>query len=203
MFPRHQAVYFLPWPRPYYSGPAPPYLFNNPLAIDPYQHGRKPVDFGYRRASPVRLIISIAIAFACGSVCLGQSGLDRVTIIDFGEKAAIAAVNFKEGDTIGFTRARDNFTPDGWKDFVKHNEAYLDEKGAPTFTSSFVPSASARIVGEQNGTVHFRIPGTLTQSNKLGKTTYRAALEVFAGGKPSKIHKLEQITCAGASAACQ
>lgn len=151
----------------------------------------------------MRLIISIAIAFACGSACLGQSRLDRATIIDFGEKAAIAAVNFKEGDTIGFTRARDNFTPDGWKDFVKHNEGYLDEKGAPTFTSSFVSSASPRIVGEQNGTVHFRIPGTLTQSNKLGRTTYRAALEVFAGGKPSKIYKLEQITCAGASAACQ
>lgn len=23
----------------------PPYLFNNPLATDPYWHGRKPVDF--------------------------------------------------------------------------------------------------------------------------------------------------------------
>ena len=42
-----------------------------------------------------------------------------------------------------------------------------------------------------------RIPGTLTQSNNLGKTTYRAAIEIYAlrdllihAGKPIKIQHL-------------
>jgi hypothetical protein len=82
-------------------------------------------------------------------------------------------------------------------------KGFLDEKGAPTFTSVFAGSGPAKVLDEKNGVVRFRIPGTLTQSSKLGKTTYRAALEVAAAGKPVRIQKLEQIACAGASTACQ
>lgn len=123
--------------------------------------------------------------------------------IDFAQKAAVAAVNFRQGDQAGFSRSRADFTADGWKDFLRHNQGFLDQNGAPTFTSTFVPSAAARILGEQKATLHLRIPGTLTQSNNLGRTIYRAALDVVVGGTPAKIEKLEQITCAGASAACQ
>jgi len=137
------------------------------------------------------------------------SGPDQATMAGFGQKAALAALNFQQGDAVGFTRARDDFTPDGWKDFVKHMEGFLDQKGAPTFTSSFVAAHAATVLDERGGVLHLRIPGTLTQSSNLGRTTYRAAIEVYllrnqaTGGRPVKIQRLEQITCAGASTACQ
>jgi hypothetical protein len=87
---------------------------------------------------------------------------------------------------------------------------WLDEKGAPTFSSSFKPSRNAVVIGNENGVVHFRIPGTLIQRRNGSRTTYRAALEVYAfrdmlihGGQAIKIKHLEEITCAGASSACQ
>jgi len=137
------------------------------------------------------------------------SRLDQAAIVSFSEKAAIAALNFQQGDAIGFARAHDDFTSDGWKVFIKRMEGFLDRKGAPTFASSFVAAHGATVLDEKEGVLHLRIPGTLTQSSKLGRTTYRAAIEVYvlrnrtAGGRPIKIQRLEQITCAGASTACQ
>src|SRR5215472_17546348 len=104
-----------------------------------------------------------------------QSNSDLVT---FGQNAAIAALNFQEGDAAGFNRAHVNFMPEDWRAFLKHMEGFLDEKGAPTFTCSFVASHDATVLSEKEDVLHLRIPGTLTQSNKLGRTPYKAALEV-------------------------
>lgn len=127
----------------------------------------------------------------------------RSDLVSFGQNAAIAALNFQQGDAAGFNRARDNFTAEGWKDFLKHMEGFLDEKGAPTFTSSFVASRDATVVDQKEGVLHLRIPGTLTQSSKIGKTTYKAAIEVDVLRSPAKIQRLEQVTCVGSSTACQ
>jgi hypothetical protein len=81
-------------------------------------------------------------------------------------------------------------------------DGLFDQTGAPTFTSSFVAARRGILLGEENGVVHLRIPGTLTQSNKIGKTTYRAALEVHAV-RGLRFQRLEQIACIGASTACQ
>jgi len=138
-----------------------------------------------------------------------RSESDQAAIVRLGQKTAIAALNFQQGDAVGFTHARDDFTTDGWKNFVKNMEGFLDQKGAPTFTSSFVPTHDATVVDEKEGVLHLRIPGTLTQSSNIGRTTYKAALEVYllsnraAGGRSVKIQRLQQITCVGASAACQ
>jgi len=137
------------------------------------------------------------------------SGSDQAAIVRLGQKAAIAALNFQQGDAAGFTRAREDFTTDGWKNFIKTMEGSLDQKGAPTFTSSFVASRDATVLDEKEGVLHLRIPGTLTQSSNLGRTTYKAAIEVYVlrsptpGGRPIQIQRLEQITCAGASTKCQ
>jgi len=107
------------------------------------------------------------------------SRLDQATILGFSQKAAIAALNFQQGDAVGFARSHDDFTSDGWKDFIKRMEGFLDQKGAPTFTSSFVAAHGATVLDEKEGVLHLRIPGALTQSNNLGRTTYRAAIEVY------------------------
>jgi len=122
-------------------------------------------------------------------------------------KAAIAAMNFRQGDAAGLNRARSDFTDGGWTAFMKKMQGFLDGKGAPTFTSTFVPVRETKVLDEKDGVIHLRIPGTLTQSSQLGKTTYqRFAIEVYASrdatGNKVKIQRLEQITCLGASTAC-
>jgi hypothetical protein len=55
-------------------------------------------------------------------------------------------------------RARDNFTPEGWKDFMRPMEGFLDRKGTPIFTSSFVATRDATVVDEKECVLHLRIP---------------------------------------------
>jgi len=140
-------------------------------------------------------------------VSIGGFGQDQKADVAAARKAAIAAMNFRQGDAAGLNRARADFTDSGWTEFMKKMQGFLDAKGAPTFTSSFVPTREARVLDEKDGVVHLRIPGTLTQSSQLGKTTYqRFAIEVYASRDATegkiRIQRLEQITCLGASTAC-
>jgi hypothetical protein len=135
---------------------------------------------------------------------------DERTIVATARDAAVRAVNFRQGDEEGWKRGRRDFTAEGWTQFVKNMQGWLDDKGAPTFSSSFVPSGNPVVIGTENGVVHFRVPGTLTQTQNGSRTSYRAAIEVYAfrdlmihGGEPIKIRHLEQITCGGVSTACQ
>lgn len=134
---------------------------------------------------------------------------DREAVVASAQEIAIAAVTFSLGDATAFSRAQGSFTADGWKEFMKHMQGFLDQGGAPTFTSSFVRAHDATVVGDHDGVLHIRIPGTLTQTNKVGRTAYRAALDVYAirsasaSGPAAVIQRLEQITCVGPSTACQ
>jgi hypothetical protein len=161
------------------------------------------------RANLTIAVVAILVTFPAVGQSSAQTASDHAATVDLGQKAAIAALNFKQGDAAGFNRARDNFTPEGWKDFVQHMQGFLDKSGAPTFTSSFVARRGATVLGESEGVLRLRIPGTLTQSNKTSRTTYRrTTIEVYvlrdpaSGEKPIRIQHLEQITCVGASTAC-
>jgi hypothetical protein len=127
---------------------------------------------------------------------------DQDVIVAFAQKAAVDALNFRQGNLASLTRAQPDFTPEGWTDFLKRMQGFLDDHGSPTFTSSFVPSGDAVVVDEKNGIVHFRIPGTLKQTHDQSNATYRVRIQVHAGGKPVKISQLEQPMCIGSSA-CQ
>jgi hypothetical protein len=129
---------------------------------------------------------------------------DPKSMTSFAEHASERALTFQQGDRRGFIAARDSFTPEAWTAFLKDMRGWLDENGTPTFGSSFVSAGTARIVAEENGVVHVRVPGTLTQTQNQSRTTYRRfAVDVWAAGDPLKIQKLTQTTCVGASTACQ
>ncbi len=157
----------------------------------------------------ITLLLMLAVA-GCAAQTEAPSQADQARIVRWSEDAAVAALKFRMGDLRSFNRAQPDFTPEGWKAYVKHMDGYLDRKGAPTFTSSFTPSGPPRVLDESDGVVHFRVPGTLIQTNRVGRTTYRAAIEVYAlrdlmidGGESVKIQRLEQITCIGDSEACK
>jgi len=116
------------------------------------------------------------------------------------QNAAVRALNFEQGDVAGLNKARADFTPQGWKEFVKPMEGFLAPNGAPQFTSKFVPAGNAVITDRANGVIRLKIPGTLTQTQGKSSTAYRLRIEVQASGVPPKIEHLEQITCDKASA---
>jgi len=131
-----------------------------------------------------------------------QAPVEEESALSFARSVAISALTFRQGDRDGFVRSRATFTDEAWTEFAKDMQGWLDHDGAPTFSSTFVQSSEARVVDEQNGLTHVRVPGRLTQSQNQSKTTYRAAVDVWAAGRPLRVHKLTQTTCAGASKAC-
>ena len=161
--------------------------------------------------TPIGVVPNLSMVLFIAVAIFGQSlPTDRAAVIASAKKEAVAALNFRQGDAPSLERARGDFTPEGWESFITHMQGFLDKKGAPTFTSNFVASKDPVFLDEKNGVVHFRIPGTLMQTQGASKTTYRAALEVYAmrdlmihGGSSIKIQHLEQITCVGTSNACQ
>ena len=114
--------------------------------------------------------------------------------LQLAQKAAVRALNFSQGDASSLRRARADFTSEGWNEFMKQMQGFMDEKGAPAFGSRFVPSGKAVVISEKNGVIHLKIPGTLTQTQGGSRTTYNhSAIEVTAGGTPIKIKHLEAI----------
>ena len=157
----------------------------------------------------MRIVAALFVCVTCAAQDATPTKLHQSKAVAIAQEAAIAALTFRQGDASSFARARDNFTSEGWKDFKKRMEGFLDEKGAPMFSSSFVATHDATLLDEKDDVLHLRIPGRLTQSSNLGKTEYRAAIEVYVvqsqngGEKPIKIQRMEQITCAGTSTSCQ
>ena len=87
---------------------------------------------------------------------------------------------------------------------MKHLDGWLDDKGAPTFTSSFVPSGGPTIISQSGGVLQLTMTGTLKQRQNNSTTTYPIVVEVTASGKPMKIESLKQSICGGRTATpCQ
>ena len=125
---------------------------------------------------------------------------DPAAIVGLVQKAVVKALSFDRGDLERLRGARDDFTPEGWREFMKRLDGWLDEKGAPTFSSSFVPSGDPTIVSQSDGVLQITIPGTLKHSQNGSSTTYRVVVEVRVAGKPMKIEHLKQSICGGSTA---
>jgi hypothetical protein len=135
---------------------------------------------------------------------------DRAAIVDFAQKAAVRALDYNQGDRDSVMDAQEDFTPDGWREFMKWLNGWLDDKGAPLGSSHFSPTSDAVVKSEEDGVARLTIPGTLKQlsRNEHGGVigaTYRAVIEIKAGGNPVKILHLKATTCGGAStvASCE
>lgn len=142
--------------------------------------------------------------FCLVAPCVGHATrlqpVDDASVLSFARTASVRALTFRQGVREGFTGARAAFTETAWAQFVRVMEGWLDQNGAPTFNSSFIPSGEGAVVDRQNDVVHVRFLGVLTQSQNLSRTTYRVVVDVWAGGRPLNVQRLTQTTCGGASA---
>lgn len=146
----------------------------------------------------IPLLIYLLSIFALAQTPTASTPAPSITQV---QAAAINALNFDQGNLRSLTKARNDFTPQGWDDFMKTLRGFLDDKGAPTYSSTFVPAGDAVVSNKDSGTINLKIPGTLTQTSGASRTTYRLRVEVRAVGAPPKIEHLEPVTCLHAQAA--
>ena len=130
---------------------------------------------------------------------------DQAAIVAFTQKAVARALDYDQGDRGSLMDAQDDFTPDGWREFMQWLQGYLDSKGAPTGSSLFTSTGDPVVKHQENGVTRLTIPGILKQESGISKTTYRVAIDAQVGGNPLKIQHLKTITCGGAStvASCE
>src|ERR1700674_1655359 len=141
----------------------------------------------------------VGITLVCVAVLsrplLAQAGVptkDQAAVVKFAQSVAVRALDFEQGELQSIPDARDDFTRDGWNDFMKHMRGYVDAKGVPEFSQSFVPSGDAKVIDEESGIVHLTILGRLKQTHDSSSTTYdRVEIDVRVGGTPIKIQHLE------------
>src|SRR5260370_4337691 len=100
------------------------------------------------------LKFSLSLVFCCCVPLFSQTQppakTDQAAIVSFAQAAAVRPLHFRQGDAGSMTHSQVDFTTDGRKDFMKHMEGLLDQTGAPTFSSSFVPSKHAVLAGDTN-----------------------------------------------------
>ncbi len=141
----------------------------------------------------------VAITLACISVLASpfladaaSQTKDQAPAVKFAESAAVRALDIEQGNLDSLMDARNDFTLDGWNDFMKHMRGYVDAKGVPQFGQSFVPSGDPVVIDEKNGIVHLTILGKLKQTHDSSSTKYdHVEIDLRVGGTPTKIQHLE------------
>src|SRR5262245_49103070 len=89
---------------------------------------------------------------------------EQTAIVEFAQKATVRALDYNQGDPQSLIDAQNDFTADGWNEFMKRMEGWLDSNGAPLGSSNFMPSGDAVITDQENGLMHLTVPGVLKQS---------------------------------------
>lgn len=117
----------------------------------------------------------------------------------FAKQVVERALDFQEGSVASLKDAQNDFTADGWKSFLEHEQISPNDGSAPQFSSEFTASAEPVIISNQAGTVSFGIAGVLAQSQGGSRTRYRVVVYIQAQNEPQKIKALELTTCGGAS----
>ena len=140
-------------------------------------------------------VLSIMLLTACAPLQVTRNNGDELAFI---KQAAERALDFTEGNIASLNDARDDFTPDGWRSFVKQAVS-SDERGAPQFSSRFTPSEDAKVISDKGDTVRIGIGGILKQSQRSSTTNYQAVIYVQLESGPRKISSLEISTCGGSS----
>jgi hypothetical protein len=119
----------------------------------------------------------------------------QAAVVRFARSAAVRALNFEQGNLKSLLDARDDFTPGGWDEFMKHMKGYVDDQGVPQFSQSFVASSDPVVIDEKDakdGIVHLTIRGKLKQTHDSSSTTYEhVEIDIRVAVTPMRIQHLE------------
>lgn len=138
------------------------------------------------------VVVCCAVLFSRSLLAQAKTATEDQAAVQFAQSAAVRALNFEQGDLKSLMDAQGDFTPDGWNDFMKHMKGYVDAKGVPQFSQSFVPSGDATVIDKEAGIIHLTMLGKLKQTHNSSSTTYNhVEIDVRVGGTAIKIQHLE------------
>ncbi|MGZ6176477.1 MAG: hypothetical protein ACXWNB_11630 [Candidatus Binataceae bacterium] len=143
-----------------------------------------------------RLVLLMALFVGIPSLARSAppSAKDEDAIVASVQKAVVRALDYKQGDRASLMDAKSDFTADGWKEFMKRMDGWLDAKGAPLGSQRFTPLGAAVVKSREDGVIRLSIPGTLEQRQNASRTTYRVTVDVQLVGSLMKIEHLEPLT---------
>lgn len=148
----------------------------------------------------MRIILLISLLLFVSGYAWSKTVSDQDSIIEYGTEVISKALNFIQGNRASLVDAQNFFSSKGWEVFMKKLNGWLDEKGAPKYTSSFKQGKrSPEILAVEGGFI-LTIYGDLKQQshNEFGgvsMTTYSVAVSATISKKLLKIELLEQRTC--------
>ncbi len=143
-----------------------------------------------------RLVLLMALFVGIPSLARSAppSAKDEDAIVASVQKAVVRALDYKQGERASLMDAKPDFTADGWKEFMKRMDGWLDAKGAPLGSQRFTPLGAAVVKSREDGVIRLSIPGTLEQRQNASRTTYRVTVDVQLVGSLMKIEHLEPLT---------
>lgn len=147
----------------------------------------------------------LVLPWVLGSAAVAQtSKAPADAVVESLEEAAVRTLSFTQGDRASLTDVRDRFTSTGWSEFLGGLKGWLDDAGAPSFSSAFTPSGPALDVHFVDGSIRLTVPGVLEQRTRnaaggVSTTSYRAEIDIEARADSARIQRLSQRTCGGSS----
>ncbi|HET6432680.1 hypothetical protein [Dyella sp.] len=145
------------------------------------------------------VILLLAVSGACAAAPVP----DQPARVREATAICLDALDFAQGDVASLLDAKSRFTAQGWAEFMKKLQGWQDDKGAPTFSSRFVPSGAALDVRRHDGVLDLTLPGVLEQTSRnpyggVSVTKYRAEIDVQFAESTRTVTHLKQRTCGGA-----
>jgi hypothetical protein len=148
------------------------------------------------RNAVVMFAVALCLGSLGGSRSIWATTADQTAVIDFARMAVLRALNYDEGNRDSLIDAQGDFTPEGWSEFMKWLDGFVDAQGAPTGSSRFTITGDVVVKSQGNGVTRLSIPGTLKQeSTGRATTTYRVIVDVEVSDKPLKIRHLKTKYC--------
>jgi hypothetical protein len=161
-------------------------------SIDPASIDRRPTRL-YRKPMRSSVILSIALSVVSRPAhAIPFQAKEHAAVKEFAKRAVIQSLNYSQGNRLNLMDAQDNFTPNGWRQFMKRMAGFLDTSGAPLGNSIFEPNGDVVITKEEKGAVqHLTVPGILKQSQGVSTATYQVDVDVRLDGNPAKLTYLQ------------
>jgi len=152
----------------------------------------------------MRSFVALLLAASVLSqACTAEPAREEADPVRQATAICLRALQFAQGDTATLVDAKPEFTTQAWAEFMEKLKGWQDMKGAPTFTSRFVPSGPALDVWRHDGMVELTLPGILEQETRnpyggVSTMKYRAEIDLQFAESTRRVTRLKQRTCGGA-----
>ena len=145
-------------------------------------------------------VVSALVAIVLSSTTPGWSqsavqASDRAAAVAFARDTAVKALVYTQGDRQTLMDAESDFTPDGWREFMRRMTVFVDAQGAPLGGSSFVPDGDVVVKRDDPDVMQCDVPGTLRQTQGRSSTTYQVTVRIELKKAPLRIERLTPTIC--------